>query len=128
MRAGLSTHIQTCPSFYQHYLSIWPFGFFFYIITIVVREGLARREPPDKLHRTIKTCLMASSGAARDAMLAALELDLGVRITAIADKKEAPGRKAILTPALPALAGPTRSYASESCYRRSMCMGKRIGT
>ncbi len=93
-----------------------------------MREGLARSEPPDKMHRTIKTCLMASSGATRDAMLAALELDLGVRITAIADKKEAPGRTAILTPALPALAGPTRSYASESCYRRPMCMGKRIGT
>jgi hypothetical protein len=45
---------------------------------------LMRSEQPDKLHRTIKTCLMASSGAARDAMLAALELDLGVRITAIA--------------------------------------------
>ena len=57
----------------------------------VVREGLARSEPPpDKLHRTIKACLMASSGAARDAMLAALELDLGVRITAIAEKKAAP--------------------------------------
>ena len=57
----------------------------------VVREGLARSDPaPDRLHRTIKACLEASSVAARDAMLAALELDLGVRITAIADKKAAP--------------------------------------
>ena len=72
----------------------------------VVREGLARSEPPpDKLHRTIKACLMASSGAARDAMLA--ELELGVRITAIAKRRQP--RKASLTPALPALAGPTRS-------------------
>ena len=60
----------------------------------VVREGLARSEPPpDKLHRTIKACLMASSGAARDAMLAALELDASER----SPTRRQP-RKAILTP------------------------------
>jgi hypothetical protein len=60
----------------------------------VVREGLTRGEPPpDKLHRTIKACLMASSGAARDAMLAALELDASER----SPTRRQP-RKAILTP------------------------------
>ena len=44
---------------------------------------------PDKLHRTIWACLSARGDELRDAMLAALELELGVRITALADKKAA---------------------------------------
>jgi len=56
----------------------------------VVRACVANSEPvPDKLHRTIRACLAATSAAARDAMLAALELDLGVRIAALADKNAA---------------------------------------
>ena len=57
----------------------------------VVREGLARSEPPpDKLHRTIKACWTWASASQRS------------------PKRRQP-RKASLTPALPALAGPTRS-------------------
>ncbi len=56
----------------------------------VVRQRLAKGEcMPDKSHRTIRTCLSARGDGMRDAMLAALELDLGVRITALADKKAA---------------------------------------
>ena len=56
----------------------------------VVRQRLAKGElMPDKLHRTIRACLSARGDELRDAMLAALELDLGVRITALADKKAA---------------------------------------
>jgi hypothetical protein len=56
----------------------------------VVRQRLAKGEcMPDKLHRTIRSRLSARGDGLRDAMLAALELDLGVRITALADKKAA---------------------------------------
>ena len=56
----------------------------------VVRVRIAQGEPvPDKLHRTIRACLAAHSVTARDAMLAALELDLVVRIAALADKNAA---------------------------------------
>ena len=56
----------------------------------VVRQRLAKGElMPDKLHRTIRACLSARGDELRDAMLAALELDLGVRTTALADKKAA---------------------------------------
>jgi hypothetical protein len=56
----------------------------------VVRERLVKGElMPDKLHRTIRACMSARGDALRDAMLVALELDLGVRITALADKTAA---------------------------------------
>jgi hypothetical protein len=56
----------------------------------VVRQRLAKNEHmPDKLHRTIRACLAANSVATRDTMLAALELDLGVRTTALLDRKAA---------------------------------------
>ena len=56
----------------------------------VVRQRLAKGElMPDKLHRTIRACLSERGDELRDAMLAAMELDLGVRTTELADKKAA---------------------------------------
>jgi hypothetical protein len=56
----------------------------------VVRQRLAKGEHmPDKLHRTIRACLSARGDWLRDAMLATLDLDLGLRITVLAYKKAA---------------------------------------
>jgi hypothetical protein len=69
----------------------------------VVPQRLPKGElMPDKLHRTIRACLSARGDELRDAMLAALELELGVRTTALADKK------ALRTPLLPVPGDPTR--------------------
>ena len=53
-------------------------------VRVCLRDGEAL---PDKLLRTVRSCLAADDPDSRDSMLGALQLDLDVRIKALQDKQ-----------------------------------------